>query len=84
MATPNKKQTKKAQHHRSFQRGQSQNPFFTFRFTQQTLYWLILCSLVLALGIWVMYLTLKVERIYDDIDQAVMDNSYVMPTSKDR
>jgi hypothetical protein len=42
--------------------------FFTFKFTYQTVYWLILCTLVLALGIWVIDLNVKVQKIYDQID----------------
>lgn len=44
--------------------------FFTFKFTYQTVYWLILCTLVLALGVWVIDLNVKVQKIYDQIDMS--------------
>ena len=43
-------------------------PFFTFELTKQTLYWAILCAIVLALGVWVMSLNIQVQKIYDQID----------------
>jgi len=74
MAAPKKKSTKRpakktaAQHaHRSLVKSPQQQ-FFTFRITQQTVYWLILCGLVLALGIWVTSLSVRVQAIYDQIE----------------
>jgi hypothetical protein len=52
----------------SFKRASVQEPFFTFRITHQTLYWLILAVIVLALGIWVININDKVQQIYDQID----------------
>lgn len=46
----------------------SKEEFFTFRVTRQTLYWLILSGIVLLLGLWVLNISMKVERIYDQID----------------
>jgi len=68
-----KKQSKKA--------AAIQPSFFTFKFTYQTAYWLILCALVLALGIWVIDLNVKVQKIYDQID---MNNTiqYMQPYKK--
>jgi hypothetical protein len=43
-------------------------PFLTFKPTQQTAYWLILSVMVISLGAWVMYLDMKVQQIYDQID----------------
>jgi hypothetical protein len=83
MATK-KKVTKKSPEHRTLKKGEETEPFFTFRFTQQTVYWLILCALVLALGVWVMYLTIKVQNIYDDIDAANMHSSMTEPLYKKR
>lgn len=70
MAAPKKKKqpTKKVQEHRSFKAAKESEPFFVFRFNHQTAYWLVLCGIILALGIWVMYLTVKVQSIYDQID----------------
>ena len=60
--------TKKPKAYVSFKRAERDEPFFSFRFTQQTLYWLILGTLVIGLGIWVMYLNMKVQAIYDQIE----------------
>jgi len=46
----------------------SSESFFTFRFTVQTVYWLILSIFVLGLGIWVTYLNVKVQQLYDQIE----------------
>ena len=53
---------------RSFAPARATEPFFTFRITHQTLYWTILAVLVLALGLWVISINDKVQRIYDQID----------------
>jgi hypothetical protein len=44
-----------------------QESFFTFRWSIETVYWLILSLLVLALGVWVMQLTIQTQAIYDQI-----------------
>lgn len=54
---------------RSFRPAAVSEPFFTFRLTRETLYWLILSAIVLALGIWVTNINIKVQMIYDQIDQ---------------
>jgi len=56
--------------------------FISFQFTQQSVYWIILSALVLALGAWVMYLTVKVNKIYDDMDSVTTQNSVIVPTHK--
>ncbi len=53
---------------RSFAPARSSEPFFTFRITHQTFYWLVLALVVLALGVWVTDISVKVQRIYDQID----------------
>lgn len=74
MAAPKKKPTSKktpTQHkeprYRSFKKAENPKPFFKFRFTQQTVYWLILGALILGLGAWVISLSVKVQRIYDRV-----------------
>ncbi|MFI5212794.1 MAG: hypothetical protein ACHQTE_02425 [Candidatus Saccharimonadales bacterium] len=55
----------------------------TFRPTHQSAYWLILSLLVLALGICVIYLNLKIDTIYNQIDQTnAMMNIHHQPTAK--
>lgn len=63
-----KKTVKKTAAPRSFQKTGEAVPFLTFKPTVQTVYWLVLGVLVLALGAWVMYLNVKVQDIYDQID----------------
>lgn len=58
---------KKPSEMRSFVRSPGPKPFVTFKFTQQTVYWLIIGGLILGFGIWVMYLTVRVHTLYDDI-----------------
>ena len=53
---------------RSFAPARPSEPFFTFRITHQTLYWLVLAGIVLLLGLWVVNINTKVQRIYDQID----------------
>ena len=67
----------------SFKRADESEPFLTFRITNQTLYWLILSLFVLALGMWVVNINDKVQKIYDEIDRVnAAEQSIVMPTKK--
>lgn len=60
---------------KSFRPARPQESFFTFRITHQTLYWLILAGIVLLLGAWVLNISVKVQHIYDQIDQANQETS---------
>ena len=64
--------------YKTFKAGKDKN-FFSFRITDQTIYWAILCFIVLALGIWVITINDKVQHIYDQIDQDNTDNALVVP-----
>lgn len=44
-------------------------PFFTFKITRQTVYWLILSVIVIALAAWVLQLNARIQSIYDQIEQ---------------
>lgn len=81
MATTKKKKqpAKKETHYKSFVRADGPKPFVNFKITQQTAYWIILGLLILALGTWAMYLTVKVQSIYDKVESSNKANSYVMP-----
>ena len=74
MATAKKKTTNAKKSPQSKARSKSfvvsddRPPFLTFRATHETFYWIVLGALVLALGIWVLTLTVKIQQIYDDID----------------
>jgi thiosulfate reductase cytochrome b subunit len=65
---PIKKVAKKTVHdQRSFVRSKEAEPFFTFRTTHQTVYWLIISLLVLAVGVWVLHLTVRVDDLYNEV-----------------
>lgn len=70
MATK-KKPSKKATNNsgmRSFKLSPPDRPFLTFKATNQTFYWILICLFVLALGMWVTFLSVRVQDIYDRID----------------
>ena len=62
-----KKTTTKAL--RSFRPSAPTEPFFTFRITRQTIYWLILSVIIVGLAAWVIQLSVQVQAIYDQIDR---------------
>ena len=75
MATPKKKKAtksaaKKTAPMKSFAVMKDAPSFFSFRVTYQTFYWLTLSLLILALGIWVITLNMRVQQLYDQIDLA--------------
>lgn len=51
--------------------------FFSFNVTRESIYWLILVMAVLALGVWVVNLTDKVNRDYDEIEATQTESSQV-------
>ena len=53
---------------RSFRPAKPDEPFFTFRVTHQTVYWIILAVIVVSLAAWVLSISIKVQNIYDQID----------------
>jgi hypothetical protein len=76
MAVTSKKSTKKKANPkttndtmRSFKLYPSEKPFFTFRINQQTFYWVIIGLLVLGLGTWTTFLTIKLQTIYDRVEE---------------
>jgi hypothetical protein len=82
MATKKKKTTKKAVQYRTFVRSDGPKPFMNFRFTHQTVYWIIIGMLILALGVWAMYLTIRVQNIYDNIDSTSKNDDVYMMHSR--
>lgn len=60
---------------RSFRLSPSTRPFISFKLTQQTFYWVLICLFVLALGVWVTILSVKVQGIYDRIDKFIIQES---------
>jgi|JI10StandDraft_1071094.scaffolds.fasta_scaffold204026_2 hypothetical protein len=51
--------------------------FMQTKFTEQTVYWLIIGVAVIALAAWVLSLQVQLNQMYDDIDAA--SSSYVAP-----
>lgn len=66
---------------KSFKVGKVRN-FFTVRITDQTIYWSILCFIILALGVWVVTIDDKVQRLYDQIDADNLDSNVAVPVKK--
>lgn len=62
-----KKSTKKAapkkKQYETFKLSREQTPFFTYKITDQTVYWLVLSVVIFLLSLWVLYLHLEVMRI---------------------
>ena len=56
--------------------------FMTFRLTRQTVYWLVLGTVVVLFSIWILRLQSEVQSIYDKIEatQADAESTYVKPT----
>ena len=66
---------------RSFRASRPAEPFFTFRITHQTFYWLVLAIIVVGLGVWVLSISIKVQHIYDQID-ATNSQTFNLPDIK--
>ncbi|MDX2775919.1 hypothetical protein PV379_00930 [Streptomyces caniscabiei] len=77
--TSAKKATKKSESMRSFVVEKDRPPFMTFRVTHQTFYWVVLSALILALGVWVLTLTVKLQQVYDDIDTLQQQEQSIAP-----
>jgi len=58
-----------AQPLQSFRPARPTEPFFTFKITRQTVYWLILSVIVIGLAAWVLQLNARIQSIYDQIEQ---------------
>ena len=69
---------------RSFRPAKPDEPFFTFRITHQTVYWLILAVIVVSLAAWVLSISIKVQNIYDQIDATTRatENLRIMPKAQ--
>lgn len=78
--TPAKRASKKEL--RSFKVGQTKQPFMSFRITDQTVYWAVIGILVIALGVWVTYLQVKINEIYDQVDANTYEIDLLPPTVK--
>jgi hypothetical protein len=68
--------------HQSFKKSPNQSPFLTLKFTQQSVYWLILGGLVLALGIWVLSINIRLQNLYDTIDKNRISSEVQHPVQR--
>jgi hypothetical protein len=83
MSTTNKKTaTKSTRPMRSFILEKDTPPFFAFRITHQTFYWTILSLLILALGIWVVTLSVRVQQLYDQVQTSAIESQNETATPK--
>ena len=66
---PAKKATAKKQktEYTSFKLSQEKTPFFTFKITDQTVYWLVLSVVVFLLALWVLHLHLELLIVIAEI-----------------
>lgn len=57
--------------------------FMTFRLTRQTVYWMVLGTVVVLFSIWILRLQSDVQSIYDKIEatQADAESTYVDPAT---
>lgn len=53
---------------------EDQQQFMEFKLTKQTVYWAIIAGLVLALGLWIFSVQNQVHNIYDQINQATIED----------
>lgn len=56
----------------------TRSDFMQTKFTEQTVYWLIIGVAVIALAAWVLSLQVQLNQMYDDIDATT--TSYVSPS----
>lgn len=62
---------------RSFHVAHQSTPFMSARPTRQTLYWLVICAVVIVFTLWILKLQSDIQAIYDSID-ADNANSVIM------
>jgi len=78
-ATPAKKKSapaaqkaKRAPKYVSFRLSKSDKPFISFELTVQTFYWAVIGLIVLALGVYVTVLQIRINALYDQVDTGDM------------
>jgi len=62
---------------RSFKRYNDPTPFMTWKATHQTAYWILIGALIVGLCVWVITLTVRVQNLYDQVQQNSETNSYI-------
>ena len=66
--TSKAKSSKKQQPMRSFRVAKSPLPFNTFRFTKQTVYWIIILAIIVILQLWIIKLELDIADLTSQIE----------------
>lgn len=79
--TPKKTVAKKSAASRSAANDYVTRPFLQAKFTEQTVYWLIIGVAVVALAAWVLSLQVQLNEMYDAIDAS--STSYVIPSDSE-
>lgn len=70
--------TPKVEPIRSFKRYNDPTPFVTWKATHQTAYWILIGALVVGLCVWVITLTVRVQNLYDQVQETSdIDASYI-------
>lgn len=77
---PTKKQTVVTQGRKSS--AASEQSFFEFRITQQTLYWLVLGAVSIVFALWIVSLDSRIQKLYDEIDTSASSIDQPMPMKK--
>lgn len=57
----------------SFGLAAEERPFFEFRITQQTFYWLVLGAVSIVFAIWIVTLDARIQKLYDEIDVTTLN-----------
>lgn len=57
-------------------------PFFEFRITPQTLYWLVLGTVSIIFAVWIVTLDARIQKLYDEIDMTTSMIDQPMPVKK--
>ncbi|MBP7760686.1 hypothetical protein KA093_02730 [Candidatus Saccharibacteria bacterium] len=66
--------------HQTFKRSANSTQFMQARFTEQTVYWLIIGAAVIGLAVWVLSIQVRLDDMYDSIDASV--NQTIVPSKK--
>jgi hypothetical protein len=81
-SAPKKSVAKKSAPRKSSAASASSNSeFMQTKFTEQTVYWLIIGVAVIALAAWVLSLQVQLNQMYDEIDATA--TSYVAPNKSE-
>ena len=68
MATAKKRSTKKTVKMQSFKVAKSPKKFVSFKVTEQTIYWLVLLALIMALTIWILNVQMDATRAIEALN----------------